>query len=215
MKILYAFIEKEKHNYLFKKYLDINGKAFKDRLLIYRRWQDAQLSLLGRVLLKIGLKKFYNINDINIYFNSYNKPFLERHDIFFNISHAKNIVVCVFADFTIGIDIEYIDKSINYIDFQRQMTQSEFEKIHNSPHKIRSFFKYWTGKEAVIKACGKGLSIPLDSFEISQKKCFLENETFYLKNLYINETYACSIAANNSQINNDIILIKRINLECL
>ncbi|MFP3581721.1 4'-phosphopantetheinyl transferase superfamily protein, partial [Arthrobacter sp. SIMBA_036] len=76
------------------------------------------------------------------------------------------------------------------------MTLNEFDKVHFSKDHVRSFFKYWTEKEAVIKAHGKGLLIPLQSFEIFQNQAVIENEKFYLKEIFIHEEYQCCIAAN-------------------
>jgi 4'-phosphopantetheinyl transferase len=215
MEILYAFIEEDKHNFLINKYLNISGNEFKEKILRYRRWQDAQLSLLGRILLKYGLNTFYDLEDIEIDFTLYSKPFLRKQNIYFNISHAKNLTVCGIAKFPIGIDVEFLDEKINYTDFRSHMTKNEFEKINNSGNKIQSFFKYWTEKEAVIKAHGKGLSIPLKSFEVFEEECLIDFEKFYLRDISLSEEYICSVAANQNEIIREDIQIQQVNLNTL
>ncbi|MGE8555602.1 MAG: 4'-phosphopantetheinyl transferase family protein [Chryseobacterium jejuense] len=195
MRILYSFIEEEKHQYLLDKYSKIFSDKFNAKILKYRRWQDAQLSLLGRVLLKYGLNCYFDIQDFEIRNTSDHKPFLKDQNLHFNISHSGNLVVCCINEFPIGIDVEYINHEINYEEFKFQMTIHEFERIYLSDDKIKTFFMYWTEKEAVIKANGKGLFIPLESFEINQNKTFVENEAFYLKDIFIDKEYQCCIAS--------------------
>ena len=69
----------------------------------------------------------------------------------------------------IGIDIEKIEP-IKISDFKSQMTNNEWESVNNSKDTERSFFCYWSQKEAVIKTHGKGLTIPLKSFEVQNNK---------------------------------------------
>ncbi|MGX5687211.1 4'-phosphopantetheinyl transferase family protein [Chryseobacterium cucumeris] len=115
MIIFFAHIEEEKHQYLLNKYSRIYPKKFKVKLLKYNRWQDAQLSLLGRILLQYGLGNYFGIRDFEISQTSYSKPFLKNHEIHFNISHAGNLVVCGISKFPIGIDIEYVDDKIKLL----------------------------------------------------------------------------------------------------
>jgi 4'-phosphopantetheinyl transferase len=214
MIVLYTFIDEQKHEYLFDKYSKICTEEFNTKILKYRRWQDAQLSLLGRILLKHGLKQYFNINDFEIDYTSNHKPFLKDKGMHFNISHAGNLVVCGISEFSIGVDIEYIDTKINYNDFKSQMTPNEFNKIHLSDDKVRSFFTYWTEKEAVIKAHGKGLLIPLQSFEVFLNQTLIENSKFYLKEFFIHKEYQCCIASNND-IQKQNIQLKQLNLNLL
>lgn len=215
MIVLYSFIEEEKHQYVLEKYSKICTEEFNAKILKYRRWQDAQLSLLGRVLLQYGLRKYFNIQDYEIDRTSDHKPFLKnKKEVHFNISHAGKLVVCAISKSPVGIDIEYIDPKINYTDFKPQMTLNEFNKIHLSDNNIRSFFTYWTEKEAVIKAHGKGLLIPLQSFEVFQDQTLIENEKFYLKEIFIHQEYLCCIAANNN-IEYQNIQIEQLNLNIL
>lgn len=214
MIVLYAFIDEQKHQYLLDKYSKICNEEFNAKILKYRRWQDAQLSLLGRILLKYGLNQYFGINDFEIGRTSNHKSFIKNQEVHFNISHAGNLVVCGISKSIIGVDIEYVDPKINYNDFKSQMTPDEFNKIHLSEDKVRSFFTYWTEKEAVIKAHGKGLLIPLQSFEVSQNHTIIENEKFYLNEIFIHQEYQCCIASNND-IRKQNIQLEQINLNLL
>lgn len=214
MIVLYTFIDEQKHQYLLDKYSKICTEEFNAKILKYRRWQDAQLSLLGRILLKYGFNQYFGINDFEIGRTSNYKPFLMNQDLYFNISHAGNLAVCGISKFPIGIDIEYIDTKINYTEFKSQMTPNEFNKIHLSEDKAKSFFNYWTEKEAVIKAHGKGLLIPLQSFEIFENQTLIEQEKFYLKKIFIHQEYQCCIASNKD-IQHQNIQLEQLNLDLL
>ncbi|WP_136668997.1 4'-phosphopantetheinyl transferase superfamily protein [Flavobacterium sp. H122] len=215
MKILYAQIDEERHSYLLEKYLHTFPEDFVSKVQKFRRWQDAQLSLLGRVLLDSGLKSYFNITNSKIIYNPKGKPFLHNQDVFFNISHTSDLVVCSIANFPVGIDVEKLDSKFEYNDFKYQMTKNEYEIIKNSTNTVESFYSYWTEKEAVIKAHGNGLQIPLNSFELKNQECLIDEETFYVKNVFINEKYKCNIASNNFDINNHHIHIEQINLNIL
>lgn len=214
MIVLYALIDEQKHQYLLDKYSKICTEEFNAKILKYRRWQDAQLSLLGRVLLQYGLEGYFNIKDYEIDRTTNHKPFLKNQDLHFNISHAGNLVVCGISKSIIGVDIEYVDPKINYNDFKYQMTTNEFNKIHFSEDKVRSFFTYWTEKEAAIKAHGKGLLIPLQSFEVFQGQTLIDKEKFCLKETFIHKEYQCCIASNND-IRKQNIQLEQLNLNLL
>ncbi|AKK72535.1 4'-phosphopantetheinyl transferase family protein [Chryseobacterium gallinarum] len=212
MVILYTFISEDKHQDLVCRYLNTFSEAFKNKILKYRRWQDAQLSLLGRVLLRHGLKSYYNIEDAEIGFLSGHKPFLKEHNIYFNISHSKNLVACAISDFPVGIDVEFSDPSINYQDFKFQMTPAEFENVDGSADKINTFFTYWTEKEAVIKAHGDGMMIPLDSFEILHNECSIDGKKFFTKKVFIDEQYLSCIASNDPVIKTKEIILDKFSM---
>lgn len=202
MTILYTFIDEERHQEILDQHLNLFSEDFKSKILKYRRWEDAQLSLLGRILLLDGLKTYYDITTVpEIYILSNKKPYLKGNPVHFNISHSRNMVVCAIAGFPLGIDIEFLDHTINYFDFQFQMTTGEFEEIHHSEDRTKSFFRYWTRKEAVIKAHGDGMMIPLDSFEVLQDTCTLEGKKFFTKEIPVDENYQACVASDDEKIN--------------
>ncbi|TLX27504.1 4'-phosphopantetheinyl transferase superfamily protein [Chryseobacterium indologenes] len=202
MTILYTFIDEERHQEILDQHLNLFSEDFKSKILKYRRWEDAQLSLLGRILLLDGLKTYYDITTVpEIYILSNKKPYLKGNPVHFNISHSRNMVVCAIAGFPLGIDVEFLDHTINYFDFQFQMTTGEFEEIHHSEDKTKSFFRYWTRKEAVIKAHGDGMMIPLDSFEVLQDTCTLEGKKFFTKEIPVDENYQACVASDDEKIN--------------
>lgn len=205
MVILYTFISEEKHQYLLDRYLNSFPKDFQQDILKYRRWQDAQLSLLGRVLLQQGLKSHYHIDEVYIERTPDNKPYLKGLPLHFNISHSKELVVCAIAEFPVGIDVEFIDPKINYLDFQFQMTDQEFLKIDRSKDQIGDFFSYWTRKESVMKAHGGGMMIPLDSFEIVNGKCEIERKKFFTRDIFIDENYQSCIASEDKNLKNAVL----------
>ncbi len=195
IKIFHANIEHAVHKKLLQTYLHSFPQEFRAKILSYRRWQDAQLSLLGRLLLRHGLKTIEKANlENDLQYTDYNKPYFKNNEITFNISHSGNIVVCAISErHEVGIDIEIMD-SINIQDFKLQMTNNEWTTIVNATNKQTAFYNYWTQKEAVVKAGGKGLSTNLISFEIKNNFVKLDNNTFFVQNVEINKEYKTSLA---------------------
>lgn len=206
MVIFYSKISEFKHQNLINNYLKKFDSNYQKKILRYKNWQDFQLSLIGRILL-IEFFKENNIpeDEINkIKYTSYGKPFLSNKSFYFNISHSKEIVVCAFSKkYDLGIDIEFLD-NVNINDFKSQMLDSEWKRIYTSENKLIEFYKYWTEKESVIKSCGKGLSIPLKSFEVVDNKTTLGIEKYRVYTIDLVDNYHCSIALKSKLKNIEV-----------
>ena len=99
--------------------------------------------------------------DYEIAYNSQGKPyFLTNREIFFNISHSSNYVVCIIGDRPVGIDIEGGRKGRQNLAW-RFFDKSEAEWIEEGDSDER-FFRIWTLKEAYGKATGLGVLDVLD-----------------------------------------------------
>jgi len=88
--------------------------------------------------------------------------------LYFNLSHTDGLAVCVAGRVRqLGVDVENVNRTVSFLELaKRFFAPIEYECVHDAPPHLRreTFFRIWTLKEAYIKAQGKGLSIPLDSF---------------------------------------------------
>lgn len=99
--------------------------------------------------------------DYEIAYNSQGKPyFLSFREIFFNISHSSNYVVCAIGDKPVGIDIEGGRKGRQNLA-RRFFDRAESDWIEEAESDER-FFRIWTLKEAYGKATGFGVLEVLD-----------------------------------------------------
>lgn len=147
---------------LFQSYLNQLPPHLQLDIVRYKRWRDSQASLFGKLLLHLGLIKYYNLdsNILNcLQFTKCQRPYLPDVNVDFNISHTQNTVVCVITqDANIGVDVEEI-KPVSIREFQEEFSLREMTRIQRSKNSLTKFFSYWTKKEAVVKAEGLGLGI--------------------------------------------------------
>ncbi|MEN8140711.1 MAG: 4'-phosphopantetheinyl transferase superfamily protein, partial [Thermodesulfobacteriota bacterium] len=106
--------------------------------------------------------------------NSHGKPRLicpeSGPDIHFSLSHCRQLNgLAIRLDQPLGLDIEDVDGRLDHQGLARRCFAPE--ETHQlatcpTPDKAAWFCRFWTLKEAFIKACGLGLSLPLKSFAI-------------------------------------------------
>ena len=109
---------------------------------------------------------------IRVISDRYGKPFLESHkNIHFNLSHTDNCVACATAKEPVGVDVEMV-KPIEIDLADRFFTSNECDYIDCGldEYKLERFYRIWTRKESYVKMLGKGLFVPLNSFEVLENK---------------------------------------------
>ena len=106
--------------------------------------------------------------------SSHGKPFLvkmrEERDLRFNLSHSHGYALYAFAlGREVGIDLELVRANVEALKLaERFFAASEYHTLRRLPTaKGRErFFRYWTCREAYLKAKGTGLAFPLTALEI-------------------------------------------------
>lgn len=181
--------------------VDITQKVEK-----YRRWQDAYGCLFGKLLLTAALREEGfpgNLSDLK--YTDYGRPYLENGPDF-NISHSGNRVVCILGNQgRVGIDLEEI-RELAIGDFKDQFTPGEWRTIVNAREPLITFYHYWTAKECIIKADGRGLNLPLAKLEIPfagpgapsdapDRRIWLAERCWNIRTVFFFKNYACHIAA--------------------
>ena len=185
---------------LFDYWINVMPLAMREKINRYRRWQDAQACLFGKALLSLCLSRFYpflSLSDLD--HTAYNRPYFKQGGPDFNISHSGEHIVCAISNTCrVGIDIEEV-KAVELEDYSAQFNYSEWLTVRAATDQERAFFRIWTQKEALIKANGKGLSLPLKTIYINRNAAQIESEPWYLQEIPIAEKYICHLATNNPQ----------------
>ncbi|QTE39744.1 4'-phosphopantetheinyl transferase superfamily protein [Mucilaginibacter gossypii] len=173
-------------------------QSYLKRLLRFRNDRDALLSIHGRLLLKNILNNefHFQLDFESIVYNRFGKPFINKTNFDFSISHASGVVVCAVSDEgLVGVDLERVDEVI-LADYRDQMTDFEWTTVVSSPASD-AFFNYWTQKESVLKAAGTGLSTDLKSFEIISGKTVVDDSKWFVLPIELRAGYVCHLAGNS------------------
>src|SRR6185295_9129337 len=138
--------------------------------------RDRQRFLLAHASLRVILGRYLNVAPASLAFaqNEFGKPFLinpEAAGFHFNLSHSEDLaLVSVTREREVGVDIEFIRPSFATIDVAEHFfSVAEVYTLTglDPDYRTQGFFNCWTRKEAYIKARGEGLSLALDSFDVS------------------------------------------------
>jgi 4'-phosphopantetheinyl transferase len=142
---------------------------------------DRQRFIASRGTLRSILSRYITIhpNHLRFDYNPYGKPFLipefTPFQLNFNLSHSGGMALyAITRNREIGVDVERVRSEVEYEEIANCFfSVSEVAILRSIPteKKLEAFYNCWTCKEAYIKARGKGLSLPLDSFDISFDLC--------------------------------------------
>jgi 4'-phosphopantetheinyl transferase len=139
---------------------------------------DRKHFIVARGYLRLLISRYQEIPPAEIQFaySAYGKPQLLTstalvRPFHFNLAHSGGIALYAFTRVgEIGVDVELIRPDFTTDDIaQRFFSPAEFDCLKRMSEKLRheAFFSCWTRKEAIIKAVGTGLSLPLNQFDVT------------------------------------------------
>jgi len=171
-------IEQIQDESLLKQYQNIlhNSEYKRNQRFVFEK--DRKRHLITRALLRSVLSEYnkdIEPQDWRFTQNDYGKPEvipqMNTHYLNFNLSHSQQmIVLAVTNGKEVGVDIESLNSNTPTKELAKHtFAPQEYKQLKslNAQNFHERFFDFWTLKEAYIKACGMGLSIPLDSFSFS------------------------------------------------
>ncbi|HAV77677.1 MAG TPA: phosphopantetheine-protein transferase [Anaerolineae bacterium] len=158
----------------------------------------------------------YVPREIEFIVGEYGKPAINSNiNIDFNLSHSGDYaLIAVARDHKVGVDVERFRDNMEHEKIaHRFFSKREIAELMSlQPElRIRGFYNCWTRKEAYIKAHGLGLSLPLDSFDVSltpNEPATLratrpdpqEAPRWTLLSLDIGTNYACAVAVDRKDL---------------
>ena len=168
---------------------------------------DKCLSLCAELAISACLKELgVDYSKAQIIFGENGKPYLKGEEVFFNVSHSGDYVLCVASKNELGCDIQQ-KKNIDLKIAKRFFFGSEYGDIksqNEDDDRQDRFFRYWTLKESVMKATGKGFRLPLNAFEIVLKgnapqPVIIDGVTLYLTEIDAPSGYRASLCTHSDE----------------
>ncbi|MEB3338051.1 MAG: 4'-phosphopantetheinyl transferase superfamily protein [Leptolyngbyaceae bacterium] len=129
--------------------------------------------IVSRGYLRKILACYLNLqpDQITFGYRARGKPFLAMStEISFNVSHSAGLALYAIAPHRqVGIDVEQVRAIAATEIANRFFAPSEQATLQSQApdQQQATFFRYWTCKEAYLKATGEGLAQALDQIEIS------------------------------------------------
>lgn len=156
---------------------------------------------------------------VTLTFNEFGKPALApqraQTGVKFNVAHSGDYSLLAFGvGMDLGVDIEYLSIARNVVELAKTvLSPSEYLLFINLPRSDRekAFLQMWARKEALVKAVGCGLAIPLDSFEVtfcSDKpdlvlfgaRKIIDSTDWSFRDIAVHEDYVSALAARRRTI---------------
>ena len=152
----------------------------RERRSAYRRQEDRDRFLVGCALAKVALGRRLDRPPESIRLTRtcptcgkpHGKPTLPGSGIELSLSHSGDVVVAAFAaGAPVGVDVEALAGARFDVDELRRLALSDDEALAldglDASERRRAFLVAWTRKEAVTKAVGAGLAVPLRDVVVS------------------------------------------------
>lgn len=144
-------------------------RARRDRFVFDR---DARLFTVAHALVRAVLSCYRDVDPRRWRFaaGSHGKPEIvepAESELHFNLSHTRGLAACAVATRPLGVDVEWVARDTATREVaERSFASDELAQLEGLAGEAyrRRFFDFWTLKEALIKADGRGISMGLERF---------------------------------------------------
>ena len=191
----------------FRQLLSIIPESFCRNILAYKSKDDRTLRLMGKLLLIESFKHFGINKQDGVFSYELSKEGKPSVDVpfCFSLSYTKGIAVCIASDEgNVGIDIEFIE-SVTDIDlYKGYFSECEWQCILTDKDRSALFYQFWTKKEAVLKASGKGLMDDMSLIEVLQDEVIVNVVKYNVNRINILPAYICSVATNSVKVSIEV-----------
>jgi len=141
------------------------------------QFRDQHRFTVARAVLRLLLARYLSCSPSAVLLQTgeFGKPVLavegRELPLQFNLSHSHGLAIYAIAfNHELGVDLEWVRPGIASEEIAtRYFSIRERQELLSLPPELRGegFFNAWTRKESYIKAHGKGLQIPLKSFDVT------------------------------------------------
>jgi 4'-phosphopantetheinyl transferase len=192
--------------------------------------RHAYAYLLAHGMLRLALSYYLEVTPASLEFRMgrFGKPALlgqfAKH-VDFSLSHTAGIAVCAIATRgTVGVDVETRQHDYRILDIaKRNFASSEICRLQRLEPSTAAdaALELWTLKESFVKALGRGLQLPLNSFAIQlaptgPPMLGLENglheppELWRFVRLLLDETFVIAIAQRHANLAGPNVCVRQI-----
>lgn len=164
------------------------NEELKNKIDDLKNKDDKRRSVCGYMLAIKGIAKLTcsDENKIEISKDVNGKPYCKNHNIYFNISHCDDLVICGVSLSPIGVDTEKIrktnlntakkictDNELKYI-FGSNPSEADFES--QDEKYIKRFLEIWVRKEALGKKDGVGIAYKMKETDVMHIPVYWDND---------------------------------------
>ncbi|SDE57746.1 4'-phosphopantetheinyl transferase family protein [Desulfuromonas thiophila] len=180
---------------MLERALALLGPADQAQIRRFRRWQDRQLRLVGRLLLRQALPAYGLAAEAlwRLQREAGGRPFITGAPAF-SIAHAGSRAVCAVGDgVTPGIDLEPL-RPLAPADLALALAEVERRRLAAQANPAVELLRLWTQKESALKACGRGLSLDLRLVCPQAGRVAVAGVWYELQTVVVDPAYCCCLA---------------------
>lgn len=165
--------------------------------------------LVGELLVSFFMRRCFGVERdcFSVMRAEGGKPYIVGvKNVFYNISHSGDYIVCAVSDEEVGIDVER--RAVARMPVARRFFCSlEIERLDalEGVERDELFFNYWSVKECFLKYTGSGLSRSLSSFFVDFSDCPIIYEQqqavpVCVRECPIDRGYACYVCSSRDVV---------------